>query len=106
MTKRNPPMGKEAAKDFAVELREIYAKWEADPSVDMFQSGICMALHIQTDSINRHGHDRELAYKHVSLLLDDMQQVLGFGLLAKRGDWTVRPTMCLLMAEWIETEWL
>ena len=93
---------KEIARKMAKSLRIVYEQWEIDPYQNIFVNGICYAVHEMPGFI-AYGHGSN--YKVVSSLLCEVQE--GFNTYLDRqtgGNWTDRATMCLLMAEWLETE--
>lgn len=107
MTKPKSLFSKQKARQLANELREIAAKWEQGPRGVLFRSGICLALRI-----HRGGGKEYSAYEDMTRLLNEAQDsrhFLGTYLCVDTESryetcWSARATMCLLLAEWLESE--
>ena len=93
-------MHKLLAPDLAMLLRDTAALWESNPQNVRFDNGICWAVKAVIGSV---------AYKIIDTLLSCLQDgwIPNGDLIPydrRPSSWEDRATMCLLMAEWIETD--
>lgn len=75
-------------------LREVARLHAEDPGNPMFDKGICYAVYLHSGDRNLLDVFEELGYSY-------WEYVDGLDFW---GDWTVRPTMCLLLAEYLEMD--
>ena len=88
-------------------LREVYSAWIEKPAsaTFMFKSGICLALTYTRAFADFRGDEKCCPY----VLMSGVMKIVEPGgadisFIAHPGNWSVRPTYCLLLAEYIETD--